>query len=288
MAGFPKTGSTSFLHLFQNHIETNVFEREVCGFTSDEQIAQLSELLKTIPTRSSTISQGIKCPIAMWNSKGLSRLHEIKSDLKIIIGVRHPVSWFQSFYNYRVTEMHDKGKVVVPPSPQTLIWPKIWKGVGTGGSRFDIALMQLGKIELGAKDLMLLGERGRRVFPSSFKVFLYDIDQLSDKNEERSRVFRKDLQEFLGLKHEIGEIPVSNKNHFTRENRHPETINICSPEYNKLRKELVKNGNVSKKWIQSKFVGHQDVTVGGQQHFFDVLDKWSNDPCLDILSASKK
>ncbi len=260
MGGFPKTGSTSFLHLFQHHNETNVLEREMCAFSSDEDISTLSHLLDELPIKSKTMQRGIKCPVTLWNTNGLSKLSRTKKDLKLIIGVRNPVSWFQSFYNYRVTEMHDKNMVVTPPAPNKLISPDSWKGVTTDGSRFDMALMQLGKVELGPNDLMLLGEHRRRVIPQpSLKIFLYTIDQLKDEDEERSRIFHRDLQRFLGLEEEIEHIPVSNKNHFTRENKYPETINICSKKYNKLRSELVMNLKLSYRWIRSKFVDAEHV-----------------------------
>jgi hypothetical protein len=69
----------------------------------------------------------------------------IKQDLKIIVGVRHPVSWFQSYYNYRVIEIHDKNVVIQPPTAESLIGSKSWMGVSTDGARFELGLMQLGK-----------------------------------------------------------------------------------------------------------------------------------------------
>jgi hypothetical protein len=206
-------------------------------------------------------------------------LATIKQDLKIIVGVRHPVSWFQSYYNYRGTEMHDKNVVIQPPAAESLTGSKSWMGVSTDGARFELGLMQLGKIEIDCKDLLVLGGSGRRVFPSSFSVFLYSIDQLEDTNDERSKIFRHDLQTFLGLENIIEEIPRSNVNHFTGKSRHPETINICDSKYKRLRSVLLKNANRSNKWIRSKFIHHMDVTVGGRSHFLRIIDGWQSDLC---------
>jgi hypothetical protein len=281
MAGFAKTGSTSLLHLFKNHNETNVLESEMCTLSTDENMEEVSYSLDNISIKSPTMLRGIKCPTAMWNANGLSKLHENNPDLKIIIGLRHPISWFQSFYNYRVTEMHNNNMVIDPPSPQTLISTKdAWKGVSSGGSRFDIALMQLGKVELTSKDLTLLGQSNRRVIPSKFKIFIYVIDEISHQDGQESSQFKRDLQQFLGLKERINDIPMSNKNHNTGENKYSETMNICQPEYNQLRLDLMRNGKIASRWIRSKFMNHEDVTVGGtESNFSAFLEKWNKDPC---------
>ncbi len=292
MGGFPKTGSTSILHLFRDNNETNVLSREFCSCSSNDKANHLLTILDDLEIKSDNMKRGIKCPTALWNTKGLNQLQHINHEIKIIIGVRHPIHWFQSFYNYRVTEMHDKDKVVVPPPPQILKAPRSWKGVSTLGSRFEIALMLLGKVNLDSDDLKLLRtfKRVKNVLaPNSFKIFLYDIDQLSDANEERSRVFRKELQDFLNLKQPIGTIPRSNINHFTHENKHPETIDICEAKYNGLRVELMKNGQLSNEWIKSKFVHSEDVVVGGKEHFLELIDRWSKDPCvLNVVKEEKR
>ena len=281
VAGYPKTGSTSLLHLFDKHAETTVAPMEVCAFNTDITIAKLAAILEELPFKSNTTSmqRAIKCPTSIWDARGLVKLSTIQNDLKLIVGVRHPVSWFQSYYNYRVTEMHDKKVVIKPPPPENLIGSNNWKGVSTDGARFELGLMQLGKIELEHKDLMTLAKAGRRIFPSKFKVFLYSIEQLEDDNEARSKAFRYDLQKFLGLKNEIESIPRSNVNHFVGESKHPETVNICEAMYEKLRSILVKGGIKTNRWIRSEFIHHMDVTIGGKNHFLRLIDTWESDPC---------
>lgn len=282
VAGFPKSGSTSLLHLFAQHQETSVAPIEVCAFHTDMSITKLSSILSEFPLKSPSMKRGIKCPTSVWDAKGLVKLSALKRDLKLIIGVRHPVFWFQSYYNYRVTEMHDKNVVMTPPPPEKLIGSKSWRGVSTDAARFDLGLMQLGKIEVEPSDLVLLGKAGRRIFPSKFKVFLYSIEQLEDDNEDRSKSFRRDLQTFLGLDNDIESIPKSNVNHFVGESKHPETINICDEKYSKLRSILIKNGSKSNRWLRSEFAHHMDVTVGGRNHFLRIIDSWEADPCLRV------
>ena len=171
---------------------------------------------------------------------------------------------------------------MTPPPPEKLIGSNSWRGVSTDAARFDLGLMQLGKIEVEPSDLVLLGKAGRRIFPSKFKVFLYSIEQLEDDNDERSKAFRRDLQTFLGLGYDIESIPKSNVNHFVGESKHPETINICDEKYSKLRSILITNGSKSNRWLRSEFVHHMDVTVGGRNHFLRIIDSWEADPCLRV------
>lgn len=290
MGGFPKTGSTSILHLFRGNNETNVLAKEFCSYSSEDNVIHMQKMLDKLESKSKDMKRGIKCPMALWNAKGLRKLNDINKHIKIIVGVRHPVLWFESFYNYRITEMHDKNAVVVPPLPQQLVAPHHWKGVSTLGPRFEIALMQLGKATLNATHLALLRSFGRRkIIPNSFKIFIYDIDQLSDNSAERSQRFKSDLQDFLNLKHPIGNIPRSNINHFTRENRHPETIDICEAQYDELRLQLIQNGQKTNEWIRSNFIDHDDVFVGGKGYFLQLIDQWGEDPCSkkDINSDYK-
>jgi hypothetical protein len=52
----------------------------------------------TTPTPQKT---GIKCPTGIKNTYQIETLMKLSSDTRLIIGVRHPVLWFESFYNYR-------------------------------------------------------------------------------------------------------------------------------------------------------------------------------------------
>jgi hypothetical protein len=283
LAGFPKTGTTSLLHLLDVHKETSVIPKEICYLNraTDSAIDELAKLLNGLPTKSRSMLRGIKCPMSVWDAKGLSKLAEMNEEVKVIIGLRHPLSLFESFYNYRVTEMHDMKEIIEPPGPELLTGSNTWKGLSLELVRFEISLMQFGKVELTARELLMLGNNGRRLFPSTFKVFLYDIEQLDDKNKERSELFRSDLQHFLGIQNKIGNIPKSNMNHFRfgTSSAHPETISICDAKYANLRKEVIRNAKPSQNWIKQKFMNSNDVTVGGKEHFLDLLKTWEVDPC---------
>ena len=72
------------------------------SWTAEEIVAALDEeLAKMTSTGPLPIKRGIKCPMAVWDSQGIEFLEEHFRDTKVVIGLRHPVSFFQSFYNYR-------------------------------------------------------------------------------------------------------------------------------------------------------------------------------------------
>ena len=283
IGGFPKCGTTSLLHTFQNHPETAILNREFCSINSGKEDAFLlleDKINQELP-RSSEIKRGIKCPGSIWDSRGLLKLSKKNKSTKLIIGVRHPLLFFQSYYNYRITEMHDQGKVIVPPSPESLIGEKNqWRDVSTDIVRFELGLMQLGKTELTSEQLIGLGIKGRRLSPTPFKIFLYSLEQLNDSDEERSHEFRRDLKNFLELKHDILPFSHENLNNFVGKDRLPETIDICDGRYQELRRLLLKQGERTKNWIQRKFLESNDVIVGGKENFLRIIKDWDKDPCL--------
>ena len=121
----------------------------------------------------------------------------------------------------------------------------------------------------------------KRISPNPFKVFIYTIEQLHDKNASRQEQFQLDLQKFLRLKTplmDFNQVPKSN----THDSKpHPEHMDICEVQYRDLRSQLVEYGKKSSLWIRNKFIESNDVIVSGRDEFASILDMWGEDPCLD-------
>ena len=93
------------------HCETVIAPREFCGMNGsgkpENRIIALNKALEEINSTSeySTseyhVRYGIKCPMAIWDTRGIELISANFKYIKIIVGVRHPVLFFQSFYNYR-------------------------------------------------------------------------------------------------------------------------------------------------------------------------------------------
>jgi hypothetical protein len=137
----------------------------------------------------------------------------------------------------------------------------------------------------------------KRVTINPYKVFIYDTEQLSDSDASRQDRFRKDLQDYLGLDSQFphfDELPMVNSNNV----RHPEYIDICDPQYDRIKQTLLIIGKKSSIWIQNKFIKSKDVVVSNEEHFIKTLRTWGRDPCevrnkkngkdvLNVVSASK-
>ena len=62
--------------------------------------------------------------------------------------------------------------------------------------------------------------------------------------------------------------------------RYAEHLDICEPQFNNLRNQIVQDANRTSAWIIEKFIESNDVVVSGKDNFASILNKWSEDPCL--------
>ena len=98
--------------------------------------------------------------------------------MKLIIGVHHPILFFQSYYNYRMTEIHDLDSLELIPPIESLVEKK-WKELSTDMARFNLYLIQLGKINMTIDHLQeFAGRPHMSIKPSAFKIFLYSLNQM--------------------------------------------------------------------------------------------------------------
>ena len=283
------------MYAFKRHNQTIFPSREVCGVSSKRGLDKVGRELKeafattTTPGSATTTSSsndatmlaGVKCPQAISSPTGLQHLVEYAPELKLIVGLRHPVRLFESYYNYRITSMHDKGiqNFEAPPIESLIGAENSWKDVSTDTSRFELGLQQLGKVRLSKHQMKTLKSKHRVVAPVPFRVFLYTMEQIADHDKERSTKLGEDMQFFLGLSEPIV-FTHENKNHFVGARKHPETIDICEPRYDDLRSVLLSQGNATQGWIKENFLKSPDVFVGGSEHHFnELLSTWARDPC---------
>ena len=154
--------------------------------------------------------------------------------------------------------------------------------VSTSYARFELYLKQLAKVPLDTKDLNEMIEENmwpKQIFPNKFKIFIYTVEQLSDRNATRQLQFGEDLQHFLRLETPFPDFEslhkITNKNTVT----YPEYMNICDSEYDDLRHGLMERGKKTSEWIGNKFIESEDVEVSNVGHFKDMLSTWGQDPC---------
>lgn len=277
IAGFPKTGTTSLLAGLAKHKDVSVVEQEYCrimstAFDDEEEKTAMEAMVKRMPTET---LHAIKCPVGLATQVGLRRLAKHSPHAQVIVGLRHPVWFFQSFYNYRVTELYNKGIVGanVPPA-ETLIDHNAWLGVSTHQARYEFFLGHLAQGSTGQDN-----SPPSRIEATNFQVLLYTLEGMKEQESPRSKAQESDLASFLELDEKV-KIPHENKNHFVGDKAHPETIDICQARYNMLRSVLVQNGNVSQAWIRDVFLPSAGVTVGDKEQFLREIETWQTDPCV--------
>ena len=290
IAGFPKCGTTSLLYAFNSNLETSVGMDEECSIEntglSDQVVFERLDHDLSQLSQDPSVKRGIKCPIGLSNGRSLDRLDQYSPETKLLIGVRHPVKYFQSYYNYRITEIYDNNLAVdtIPPI-ESLVGKNEWNGVSTDSARFELYLMQLAKTEMSVADFAdMTGRPHLAVKPNKFKIFLYTLAQMEDETEDRKMSFRQQMRTFLGLDKPMDALVQKNKNQYVGTKSHKETIDICDAKYDSLRTLLIEQGKKSQQWIRDEFILSPDVTVGNKDHFLAMLDTWSHDPCREYLS----
>jgi hypothetical protein len=288
VGGFPKCGTTTLLKAFAAHPETDMAASEQCSIASPGQadIVVLRKLDETLDALNPdpSVKRSFKCPTAMYNYKSIIRMEKHSPNAKFIVGIRHPVKMIQSFYNYRVTEIHERNLVDQEPIPafSDLIESGLsWKGVSLASVRFELFLTQLGKTIITPEDMNELTKQNYElaIKPSNFTVFLYTVDQLEDSDETRSDILRHDLQTYLGLQSQIQPFGHENKNHAVGATGHTQSINICDHEFKHIRDVLVYQGKKSAAWIRDHFIASPEVIIANKKHFVETLSTWSRDPC---------
>lgn len=284
VAGFPKCGTTTLLYSFAEHNETDITTTEKCVILNAQisDVVALNRLDDAISELNPApgIKRAIKCPTGIRNARSIERIQNHSPNARFIIGIRHPVTFLQSYYNYRITEIYDKNSTETIPTLESMVGQKEWKGVSSDLARFDLYLKQLGKTNMSMPELQdFVGRPHMAVRPNTFKVFLYSLDQMKDKDEKRSRAFREEVRNFLQLDSPLPPFGHENINNFVGEYAHPETVDICDSRYDGVRDVLVGHGRTMERWVRKEFIKSADVTVANEKHFLETIRSYGSDPC---------
>ena len=253
--------------------------------------------------------KGIKCPGVLYRPHDILYYKKYFPHAKLIIGLRHPISWFESFYNYQSWR-----NITMPMNTTQLIGQcNKHRKVCTDRARLHAALARLGKTKLVEdEELSLLygfdisknttasseedigsttssstqQPHGRkltnddqRVQPRSRhqqqrglsnELLLYEINQIL--NSQTSTAFSKSIQQYLNIQHNLPQIKPYNQTKVR-------AINICDTQHDNVRKVLLDHGKHASKWIQTYFLSNPSVNVVDETSFYKLLNDWNVDPC---------
>jgi len=289
--GFPRCGTTFLLEQLQEHKDVTMSKGDYCQIHNVTSGAErVSSWLQSASYDNANTKYGIKCSTMVRDMSGIENLMKISNNTRLVVGIRHPVKLFESFYNYRVLGTYNNNandnvleSHIIPNPRELLDGTKHWKGVSTASARFDAYLKQLAKLPLDENERKTMLDETlwpKRISPNPYKVFMYTTEQLQDKNETRQVQFQTDLQHHLGLDSPFRDFNKASKANAAHNTQwYKEQIDICEPQYAQIRKKLVQQGRISSEWIINRFIQSDDVVVSDKDYFISTLRTWGNDPC---------
>jgi len=299
VVGLPKCGTTTMMETLRTN-ETFVLEKERCDLTANRS-EMLAESLYTEAPPDPHLKRGIKCPQDLENHYSHWSYTKRYHKAKLIIMIRHPIKWFQSFYNFRVREYYPR----TMPETHTMTKGcfKGMQGVCADRANFHDFLWRLGKtdgmiaamtlpwkeaLKIPENKLLSLVRKKPQLYPSKTAIFIAHTEQLAHNvNDTRLSQFTSDVQSFLGLKHAISDVhhisptKFSQKNKQVRENIEKRVINICDEDHVIIRKKLLDISQRASEWIRTYFLASPDVVVSSKEYFLEILKEWERDPCDD-------
>ena len=303
--GFPKCGTTALQEWLSQHSEIAMLPSEVFSLTNHAPERLIYRLYTQLPANRS-IKRGYKNPLEIRAPHSLDYLAKYFPKTLLIVGIRHPIVWMESLYNFKVQNLPRQVHPSYWGDPNELIGKCYeWNDtncVGTAKGYFYLYLATLGKVPFPSSwstdhPLYFSSNRLTRRLPNP--IFLYESRQLSDSNRTRASQFRKDLQQVLHLNSTLLPMTIHTKpdfTHFTSRQQHKRNkykIRICDDRYRyPLRHHLLQVARMTSEWIRSEFVHgttqnakNNDVYISSPEYFEQLLQDWMMDPC-DVMSSS--
>lgn len=243
------------------------------------------------------VLRGSKCPSYIYNMKEVSTY---LPKTKAIMGIRHPVLWFQSFWNMLVS--NDPSMQLLSPYNKTapcLSRKGCLHGCPNGQlfcvgrAEFHVSFAELGKTALTQEERALLapdrfyGGEALVSLDVQNPIFIYEQTQLKENDvwDEMAQFLRLPEIQHDKLHLSRGGVSLSGKQKAIIGDVEKSRINICDAEYDDLRKIIMPVAHNVSVWFSEHFipvardVSREDVTVAGVDKFFKLVQDYTNDPC---------
>jgi hypothetical protein len=274
VVGFPKCGTTTLNHIFKTHVA--MLKGDTCIHGRERLMAKLQEkgAVYNHHDVNGTMLRGLKCPRFLEHYHGT-----LPANLPFIVTVRHPVRWFESFYNMVGRNRNGPKKFLGACQDGAILC--------TDRAQFYLPLSKLGQTNLtqGERDLIgvqvvegvldSLGTKKRFRNP----VFLIESTQLGDTNTSRRMLLSDDLAEFVGLEqHSLRD----SAPHVSPGKQADDSwrIQICDSQHAPIRAELMKHARVGGRWLRDYFLPEgKGVHSSSPEFLMELLEKWEFDPC---------
>ena len=281
---YPHDSAYSTVFWLGEHPEVASLSHEFMGLQKGDPTLIIKRIYKRLPD--GPYKRGYKSPSDVEDQRAIRLLRELFPKTKLFIGVRHPVRWFESLYNYRV----QNGFAMPPVEELPAKCMANQFGVCMNRAFFHLNLARLAKTPLDERELVhfhfrirkKLEDKGHFIY-SPNPVFLYDLAQLGDKNHSRTAQFRHDVKRYLGLTQEFPPVihfsPGHGLNETEQARRDLLKIDICQSRYDGVRQAIIREANGTQYWIRNYFLKSPDVYVSNPDNFHEILDSYTRDPC---------
>eukprot|EP00521_Asterionellopsis_glacialis_P008979 CAMPEP_0195286080 /NCGR_PEP_ID=MMETSP0707-20130614/3672_1 /TAXON_ID=33640 /ORGANISM="Asterionellopsis glacialis, Strain CCMP134" /LENGTH=439 /DNA_ID=CAMNT_0040345673 /DNA_START=210 /DNA_END=1529 /DNA_ORIENTATION=+ len=248
-------------------------------------------------TNATKILRGSKCPAFIHAMREWS--HYLPRT-KIIVGIRHPLLWFQSFWNMQTTNFPS-----VYRDPYSLVSSNTPCGQKSGKpnfkdcphnqlfclcrSRFHVTLARLGKTNLTSEERLWLAphdyDGGANLQQDNLqnRIFLYEQTTLND--DEVWTTLADYLQYDGTIPHDL----VKTTRGRSQTPKLTNKINICDAQYDELRKLFMPYAYEMSQWICNYFVPsdinveHGHVVVANRDKFCSIVQNYQHDPCHRLV-----
>lgn len=319
IVGFMKCGTSSLLHYLNNVPNQKMFlgEKEWSPKSKEDLYKRHRKYIDT------NVRTGFKYPGALQKKieNPIKIISQAVKKPKLIILIRHPITHFQSNYNFIYgTRQENRHIRIKPPDPLRLIghcqsmcesddsnngnkFPVIddptnktcidIKG-GVCTTKSTMYHYQISKLCLTPlkeeKEWDLLDHHRLELMPDfNGTIFLIEQKQLYDLSIDmndtdslnRGDQMRTDLEKFIGLESNTLADQYINTKDATSKNH--EIIDICEDNYIPIRNELIERGKKTSQWIVEYLLKSDRVLISSREYFLKLMDSWSVDPCLQQL-----
>jgi hypothetical protein len=298
IVGFPKCGTTALQEYLSQHVQVEMLRGEAFCLMNREPQRLIHRLYLQLP-KDATVKRGYKNPLDIRAPPSLHYLTQHFPNTTLVIGIRHPVLWFESLYNFKVQNLPKNVNPGMWGNANDLVGACAdWNDthcVGTAKGWFHVHLATLGKVpfpqEWKKEYPLYLANHDKDTPPSVVvpnPVFLYESQQLvfdDDALDHNARQFRTDLQQLLGLNESLPKGMPRTKpdmEHFGKrlqKKKDQHKIKICDAQYQILRDELMSVARKTSVWIRNDFLKSPTVQVSSPDYFRKLLEGWMVDPC---------
>lgn len=316
VSGFPKCGTTAIMRTLAT-VTTMPAEEDVCTAVQNTVYYAYHNWANKYGNGAGVYNEtkplkGSKCPRTI-EGPDLDALGRLLPKTNLIIGIRHPVLWFQSFVNMRW--FYDKKRITLDEFVDKKLLTVKDNGnhkcdnnsVCVARARFHLSLARLGKTPLDEDERELLkselfqarrrrNETSKRLRKSPVKdkedgvpnkVFLFESSQ------GKEEYFYKDLAQFVNIdRRKLPPVKYKTGNGINgvkteARQKATELFDVCSPKYDHVRKELLPISYTLGTWLLQYLIPasyeRDDLVIPNAQNFTNLVEKFLRDPCDDRL-----